>query len=88
MTQLTMMNKEFKDKINRLAVLVSQAQANKLVNLEPEREFDQVRSEISEILSPMHFTQKRMIYKSLQADVEDTVRRNLEMRDKRKKRRR
>ena len=80
--------KEFKDKINRLAVLVSQSQANKLVSLEPEREYDLVRSEISEILSPMHFTQKRKIYKTLQADVEDTVRRNLEMRDKRKKRRR
>ena len=80
--------KEFKDKINRLAVLVSQSQANKLVSLEPEREYDLVRSEISEILSPMHFTQKRKIYKSLQADVEDTVRRNMEMREKRNKRRR
>ena len=80
--------KEFKDKINRLSVLVSQSQANKLVSLEPDREYDLVRSEISEILSPMHFTQKRRIYKSLQADVGDTVRRNLEMRDKRNKKRR
>lgn len=75
--------KEFKDNKGRLAVLISQYQANSL-----NGEEDLIRQDICLLLADMPFSEKRKVVKSLRADVKSTVIRNLEVRDMQLKRRR
>lgn len=80
--------KEFNDKEGRIAVLISQMQADKLTDVVPFKRATELRKELCDILSPMPFGVKRKAYSSLQADVHETVRRNLEAKAKKKPRRR
>lgn len=76
--------KEFKDKQGRLAVLISQHQANKLDEYTPDKTIRKVRKEICSLIDDMPFSDKRLTCRGMLADVHEIVAKNISKREERK----